>query len=151
VDLPAICAGPRDYGAKPAVSRVRAAISSAATRLHDRAPLSARPTFREPAPQDQPPAPRGIAAVDENRAVRSLPKFAAGTWTKRCARARKHERLRRSTSPKKLHELRIALRKAVTRGVFCVRARASAAKLAKAPSGERVLGCIHDVDMEWHT
>ena len=79
----------------------------------------------------------------------SLPKFAARQLDRALRRARKHERLRRSTSPKKLHELRIALRKARYLAEFFAPVLGdNIAKLAKRlHQVERVLGRIHDVDM----
>src|ERR1019366_8392855 len=79
----------------------------------------------------------------------SLPKFAARQLDRALCRARKRERLRRSTSPKKLHELRIALRKArYLAEFFAPVLGASTAKLAKRlHQVERVLGRIHDADM----
>jgi CHAD domain-containing protein len=79
----------------------------------------------------------------------SLLKFAARQLDKALRRARKHERLRRSTSPEKLHELRIALRKVRYLAEFFAPVLGdSTAKLAKRlHQVERVLGRIHDVDM----
>jgi exopolyphosphatase/guanosine-5'-triphosphate,3'-diphosphate pyrophosphatase len=79
----------------------------------------------------------------------SLPKFAARHLDKALRRARKSERLRRSTSPKKVHELRIALRKArYLAEFFAAVLGANTAKLgSRLHQVERVLGRIHDLDM----
>jgi CHAD domain-containing protein len=79
----------------------------------------------------------------------SLSKFTAKQLDKAFRRALKHKRLRRSTSPKELHELRIALRKPrYLAEFFAPVLGAATAKLAKRlHQVERVLGGIHDVDM----
>ena len=79
----------------------------------------------------------------------SLEKFAARQLDKALRRALKRERLRRSTSPKKLHDLRISLRKArYLAEFFGPVLGASTPKLTKRlHQVERVLGRIHDVDM----
>jgi CHAD domain-containing protein len=79
----------------------------------------------------------------------SLSKFAAKQMDKALRRALKHKHLRRSTSPKKLHGLRIALRKArYLAEFFAPVLGAATAKLAKRlHQVERVLGRVHDVDM----
>jgi CHAD domain-containing protein len=78
-----------------------------------------------------------------------LEKFAARQLDKALRRALKRERLRRSTSPEKLHDLRITLRKArYLAEFFGPVLGASTPKLAKRlHQVERVLGRIHDVDM----
>jgi CHAD domain-containing protein len=79
----------------------------------------------------------------------SLEKFAARQLDKALRRALKRERLRRSTSPEKLHDLRITLRKArYLTEFFGPVLGASTPKLTKRlHQVERVLGRIHDVDM----
>jgi len=90
-----------------------------------------------------------LPRLTKTEAPGSLSKFAAKHLDKALRRARKHERLRRSTSPKKLHELRIALRKARYLAEFFASVLGpSTAKLAKRlHQVERVLGRIHDLDM----
>jgi CHAD domain-containing protein len=63
-------------------------------------------------------------------------------------RARKHARLRHSRSPRKLHQLRITLRKARYLAEFFGSVlRPETVKLAKRLHAvERVLGKIHDID-----
>jgi CHAD domain-containing protein len=79
----------------------------------------------------------------------SLPKLAATQLGKALRRALKHGRLRHSASPKKLHQLRITLRKArYLAESFAPVLGADTARLAKRLHlVERVLGRIHDVDM----
>jgi len=79
----------------------------------------------------------------------SLPKLAAAQLGKALRRALKSDRLRHSRSPKKLHQLRIALRKPrYLAEFFAPVLGANTAKLAKRLHRiERVLGRIHDVDI----
>ena len=79
----------------------------------------------------------------------SLPKLAVMHVSKALRRALKHGRLRHSASPKKLHQLRITLRKARYLAEFFASVLgANTAKLVKRMRRvERVLGRIHDVDM----
>jgi CHAD domain-containing protein len=79
----------------------------------------------------------------------SLPKLAATQFGKALRRALKCGRLRHSASPKKLHELRIALRKArYLAGFFAPVLGPDTARLVKRLRRvERVLARIHDVDM----
>jgi len=79
----------------------------------------------------------------------SLPKLAATQFGKALRRALKCGRFRHSTSPKKLHELRIALRKArYLAGFFVPVLGPDATRLVKRLRRvERVLARIHDVDM----
>lgn len=79
----------------------------------------------------------------------SVTKLAAKQLDKALRRALKREHRRRSRSPKKLHQLRISLRKARYVAEFFAPALGVAtAKLAKRlHKVERVLGWIHDVTM----
>jgi CHAD domain-containing protein len=79
----------------------------------------------------------------------SLPKLAAKQLDKALRRARKHARLRHSTSPKKLHQLRVTLRKArYLAEFFGPLLGPDTVKLAKRMHAvERVLGRIHDIDL----
>jgi CHAD domain-containing protein len=79
----------------------------------------------------------------------SLPKFAAKQLDKAMRRVVKNERLRHSRSPRKLHELRITLRKARYLAEFFGPVLGpDTVKLAKRLHGvERVLGRIHDIDL----
>jgi CHAD domain-containing protein len=79
----------------------------------------------------------------------SLPKLAAKQLDKAMRRARKHARLRHSTSPKKLHQLRVTLRKARYLAEFFGPVLGpDTVKLAKRMQDvERVLGRIHDIDL----
>jgi CHAD domain-containing protein len=78
-----------------------------------------------------------------------LPKFAVAQVDKALNRVWKRARLHHSTSPKKLHQLRITLRKARYQAEFFAPALGiNTARLAKQLHRvERVLGRIHDVDM----
>jgi CHAD domain-containing protein len=78
-----------------------------------------------------------------------LPRLAAAQVGKALRNVLKRRRLRHATSPKKLHQLRITLRKARYQAEFFTPVLgASTAKLARRlRQVERVLGCIHDVDV----
>jgi exopolyphosphatase/guanosine-5'-triphosphate,3'-diphosphate pyrophosphatase len=79
----------------------------------------------------------------------SLPKLAAKQLDKAMRRVAKDERLRHSRSPRKLHQLRITLRKArYLAEFFGLVLGPDTVKLAKRLHGvERVLGRIHDIDL----
>ena len=79
----------------------------------------------------------------------ALTKLGDTQLDKALRRALKRRRLRHSTSPKKLHEMRIALRKArYLSEFFAPVLGANTAKLARRlRKVERVLGRIHDIDM----
>jgi CHAD domain-containing protein len=79
----------------------------------------------------------------------SLPKLAANQLDKAMRRVRKDERLRHSRSPRKLHQLRITLRKArYLAEFFGAVLGPDTVKLAKRLRGvERVIARIHDIDL----
>ena len=79
----------------------------------------------------------------------SLPKLAATQLAKAVRRVLKNERLRHSRSPRKLHELRILLRKArYLSEFFAPVLGAGTVRLAKQlHRAEQVLGRIHDLDL----
>jgi CHAD domain-containing protein len=79
----------------------------------------------------------------------SLPKLAAKQLDKALRRVARDERLRHSRSPRKLHKLRITLRKARYLAEFFGPVLGlDTVKLAKRLHGvERVLGRIHDIDL----
>ena len=79
----------------------------------------------------------------------SLPKLAATQFGKALRRAIKQGRFRHSASPKKLHQLRIALRKARYLAEFFgpVLGADTARLVKRLRRVERVVARIHDVDM----